>query len=33
MIEIFPLARAPEAYRKMRSAEAKFRLVLTMENT
>lgn len=32
MIETFPLAHAQEAYRRMRSGEARFRVVLTMEN-
>ena len=32
MIETFPLERAHEAYRKMRSGEARYRMVLTMEN-
>lgn len=31
MIETFPLQRAAEAYRKMRSGEARFRMVLTMQ--
>lgn len=30
MIETFPLERAHEAYRKMRSGQARFRMVLTM---
>ena len=30
MIETAPLERAPEAYRRMRSGEARFRVVLTM---
>ena len=33
MIETYPLQQAEEAYRRMRSGEAKFRVVLTMENT
>jgi propanol-preferring alcohol dehydrogenase len=31
MIEIMPLERAPEAYAKMMSGKARFRMVLTME--
>lgn len=32
MIETFPLEQAQEAYRRMRSGEARFRMVLTMEH-